>query len=89
MWVQPLGQEEPLEEEMATHSSIRVWKIPWTEEPGWLQSMGLQRVGHNACAHAHTHAHTHTHTRSCNVQQLLIAFDKPVWEKAINALGKL
>ena len=42
-----LGQEEPLEEEMATHSSILAWKMPWTEEPGGLQSMGLQRVGHD------------------------------------------
>ena len=40
--VQSLGQEDPLEEEMATHSSILVWKIPWTEEPGRLQSMGSQ-----------------------------------------------
>ena len=45
--VQSLGQEDPLEKEMATHSSILAWKIPWTEEPGRLQSMGLQRVGHN------------------------------------------
>ena len=44
-WVQFLGQEESLEEEMATHSSILVWRIPWTEEPGGLQSMGSQRVG--------------------------------------------
>ena len=42
-----LGQEDPLEEEMATHSSTLAWKIPWTEEPGRLQSMGLQRVGHD------------------------------------------
>jgi len=42
--VQTLGLEDPLEEEMATHSSILVWKIPWTEEPGGLQSMGSQRV---------------------------------------------
>ena len=41
------GQEDPLEEEMATHSSTLAWEIPWTEEPGRLQSMGLQRVGHN------------------------------------------
>ena len=41
--VQPLGREDPLEEEMATHSSVLAWKIPWTEEPGGLQSMGLQR----------------------------------------------
>ena len=45
MWVRWLGQEDPLEEEMATQSSILAWKIPWTEEPGKLQSMGLQRVG--------------------------------------------
>ena len=44
MWVQSLGPEDPLEKEMATHSSILAWKIPWTEEPGGLQSMGLQRV---------------------------------------------
>ena len=47
MWVQPLGQEDPLEKEMATHSSILAWKIPWTQEPGGLQSMGSQRVRHN------------------------------------------
>ena len=44
--VQSLGREDPLEKEMATHSSILAWKIPWTEEPGRLQSMGLQRVRH-------------------------------------------
>ena len=42
--VQSLGQEDPLEKEMATHSSILVWKIPWTKEPGGLQSMGLQEA---------------------------------------------
>ena len=57
-WVQSLGWEDPLEKEMATHSSILAWKIPWTEEPGQsmgsqrvipgrLQSMGSQRVGHD------------------------------------------
>ena len=46
-WVQFLGQENPLEKEMATHSSTHDWKIPWTEEPRRLQSTGLQRVGHN------------------------------------------
>ena len=46
-WVQSLGQEDLLEKEMATHSSILAWKIPWTEEPGGLQSMGSQKVGHN------------------------------------------
>ena len=47
IWVQSLGREDPLEKEMATHSSILVWKIPWTEEPGGLWSMGSQRVGHS------------------------------------------
>ena len=46
-WVQSLGQEDPVEKEMATHSSILAWRTPWTEEPGGLQSMGSQRVGHN------------------------------------------
>jgi len=46
-WVQSHGQEDPLEEGMATHSSILAWEIPWTEEPGELQSMGSQRVGHD------------------------------------------
>ena len=45
--VQPLGQEDRLQKEMAAHSSILVWEIPWTEEPGRLQSMGLQRAGHD------------------------------------------
>ena len=46
-WVRSLGQEDPLEKEMATHSSIFAWIIPWTEEPGELQSTGSQRVGHD------------------------------------------
>ena len=46
-WVQSLGWEDPLEKGKATHSSILAWRITWTEEPGRLQSMGLQRVGHN------------------------------------------
>ena len=45
--VQSLGQEVPMEKEMATHSSILAWKIPWMEEPGRLQSMRSQRVGHD------------------------------------------
>ena len=47
IWVQSLGQEDPLEKEMATHSSILSREIPWIEEPGRLQSLGSQRVGHN------------------------------------------
>ena len=46
-WVRSLGQEDPLEKEMATHSSILAWKISWTEKPGGLQSVGSQRVGHD------------------------------------------
>ena len=46
-WVRSLGWEDPLEKDMATHSNILAWKIPWTEEPGKLQTMGLRRVGHD------------------------------------------
>ena len=46
-WLQSLGQEDPLEKEMAIHSSTIAWKIPWTEEPGRLQSMGSERVRHD------------------------------------------
>ena len=46
-WVRSLGQEDPLEKEMAPDSSTLAWKIPWTEKPGRLQSMGFQRVGHD------------------------------------------
>ena len=47
MWVQPLGQEDPLVKEIAPHSSILAWKTPWIQEPGKLQSIVLQRVGHD------------------------------------------
>ena len=46
-WILSLGQEDPLEKGMATHSSILAWRIPWTEEPGGLQSKGSQRVRHD------------------------------------------
>ena len=46
-WVKSLGQEDPLEEGMATHSSTLAWRIPWREEPGGLQPMGSKRVGHD------------------------------------------
>ena len=51
-WDQSLGWEDPLEEEMATHSSILAWEMPWTEEPGGLQSMGSQRVEHDSKKHS-------------------------------------
>ena len=55
MRIQSLCGEDPLEEEMGPHSSILAWKIPWTEEPGGLQSMGSQRVGHDLATKHHHH----------------------------------
>ena len=55
-WLRSLGQKDPLEEGMATHSSILAWRIPWTEESSRLQSRGLQRIGHDWSNLAHTHA---------------------------------
>ena len=65
MQVLSLGWEDPLEEGMAAHSNILAWRIPWTEEPGGLQSIGSQRAGRDwaterACARVHTHTHTHS-----------------------------
>ena len=57
MKVRSLGQEDPLEEEMATHSSILAWRIPWTEEPGGLQSTELQRVGQDWSNLAYSQEH--------------------------------
>ena len=59
--VKSLGQKDPLEKGVATHSSIVAWRIPWTEEPGGLRSMGSQRVGHNSVPN------TFTFTRSLGV----------------------
>ena len=61
---QSLSQEDPLEKGMATHSSILAWEIPWTEESGRLQSMGLQRVGHNLV--------TKQHEWSYKVEQIIV-----------------
>ena len=60
--VQFLGWKDPLEMGMAIHFSILAWRIPWTEEPGRLQSMGSPRVRHHWVTNTHTHTHTHTHT---------------------------
>ena len=68
MRVQSLGQEEPLKEGMATHSSVLAWRIPWTEEPGGLQSMGLHKVGHNGSDLAHTHTPCFSHNARSWVQ---------------------
>ena len=59
-WVQSLGWEDPLEEGMATHSSILAWGIPWTEEPRSYSPWGHKEL--DTTEHAHTHTHTHTHT---------------------------
>jgi len=56
--IRSLGWEDPLEEGMATHSSVLAWRIPWREEPGGLQSIGLQRVGHDWSNLTHTNTHT-------------------------------
>ena len=61
MWetcVRSLGWEDPLENRMATHSSILAWRSPWTEEPGGLLSMGLQRAGHNRVTNTHKNSKT-------------------------------
>ena len=70
-WVRSLSQEDPLVKEMATHSSILAWRIPWTEEPGGLQSTGSQRVRHDWAT-----SHTHTFIDRCpiNVQSKKTCF---------------
>ena len=67
MWVRPLGQEDSLEKGMAAQSSALAWRIPWTEEPGRLQTVGLQsqtRLSDYTHTHIHEHAHTHTCART-------------------------
>ena len=59
-WVRSLGWEDPLEKEMATHSSILAWEMPWTEQPGGLQSTGSQRVGHDLLTEQHKATKTTT-----------------------------
>ena len=61
-WGRSLPLEDLLKKGMATHSSILTWRIPWTEEPGKLQSIGLQRVRQDWATNTHKHTHTHTHT---------------------------
>ena len=61
-WFWTLGWEDPLEKGVTTYSSILAWRIPWTEEPGGLQSMGLQGVRQDWATNTHTHTHTHTAT---------------------------
>jgi len=74
--VSSLGQEDLLEKRMATHSSILAWEIPWTAEPGGLQSMGSQKVRHDLMTNTHTHTHTHTHTSH---HALVLSWHIPFW----------
>ena len=69
-WVRFLGREDPLEKEMAIHSSILAWKIPWMEEPDRLQSMGSQRVGHDF-------TFTFKHPKGCNYYFYLFCVHLP------------
>ena len=65
-----LGQEDPLGNGIAIHSNILGWRIPWTEVPGGLQSLGWQRIRYYRATTTHTHTHTHTHTQDRNVTLL-------------------
>ena len=69
-WLQSLGQEDPLEEDMATHSSIFAWRIPWTEEPDGLQFIASQRIGHDWVT-KHTHGPQLEYTL-CEIQDLVL-----------------
>ena len=83
--VRSLGWEDPLEKGMATHSGILAWEIPWTEEPGRLQSVGLQTIRRDLATkqehkHTHTHMYTHTHFNS----RLLSGFSFSVFRLSPN-----
>ena len=75
-WLQPLGQEDPLVKRMATHSCILPWKIPWIEEPGGLESIGLQ-LTHSDTTDQLTHTHTHGFLVKLEFQLLTLTF-KPL-----------
>ena len=91
-WVRSLDWEDPLEKGMATHSSILTWRIPWTEKPTRLQSIGSQRVRHNWGTNTHTHTHTHTHTQDANtisVKQQSLKTDRHPGENTDSVLDAL
>ena len=77
-WVRSLGWEDPLEEGLATHPSIHAWRIPWTEEPGGLQSMGSQRVRHDWATKHSTAGKWKSCTRTSKQAWILILFKVPV-----------
>ena len=70
-WLWSLGREDPLQKGLATHSSILAWRIPWTEEPGGLLSVGSQRIGRDWVTHTHTRTCTYTHTHTPTVLKFL------------------
>ena len=82
MWVQSLGWKDPLEQEIATNSSILAWEIPRIQEHGGLQSIGLQRVGHDL---THTHPHTHTFY---DLLDLVVMHSLPFRSVEINVLAQ-
>ena len=82
-WVRFLGQEDPLEKEMAIHSSILVWKIPWTKEPDRLQSMGVTRVGHDLATKPSNHQWL---IRTSLVGQMAKCLPT-MWETRVPSLG--
>ena len=66
-WLQSLGQENPVEKETATHSSILAWEIPWLEEPGGLQSMGSQRLSHDLATKHHHQCSWHPNVHDSTI----------------------
>ena len=88
-----LGWEDPLQTGIATHSSILAWRIPWTEEPGWPQCMGSQRVRHNWVTISLSLSHTHTHTHTMSEGQQVIWADSlsghtptEQWDEAVTSV---
>ena len=73
IWVQSLGQEDPLEKGMVTHSSILSRRIPWTEEPGGLQSMGLQRTGHDWATFTHSLFCIYVRCQAMQIWEILLS----------------
>ena len=74
--VQSLGWEDSLEKGIATYSNILAWRIPWTEEPGGLKSMGSQRVRHNGVTNTYTRTHTHTQQNKTAIRTCYMKKDK-------------
>ena len=84
--VQCLHWEDPLEENMTTHSSILAWRISWTDEPGRLQSMGSQRIGHDSSDLAHMHANTHFPDFSEQIRKLIVQCVGIPWYPIVKTL---